>query len=182
MPDQAEPQRGREDDSGAYLAATDGSDAWTAATADYGGSQKLLDVETIDPLPRLVDALQLSPDERLVVRRRLILRDGRPVEIANSYYPEMLARDTPLALKSKIKGGAIRALSELSLQADYADEEIELDSRPTFAEAGLLDVSETTRIVRLFRVAYTANDVPFEVTEAAMLPAGRVLRHRISVD
>jgi len=169
------------DDSTAYLAVGEGPDAWTAATAEQHGTQKLLDVETLDPNERVAAALELAADEHVVVRRRLMLLDGKPVEIANSYYPVLLAHGTPLAEKAKIRGGAPRAIAELGLQVVEADEEVELDSVPTFAEAALLEVAEDVRVVRLFRTAYTNTGTPVEVTESVMLPAGRVLRHRISV-
>ena len=172
---------GNFDDSAAYLAAGEGPDAWTAATAEQHGTQKLLDVETIDAPERVAAALELAAGEHVVVRRRLMLLDDKPVEIANSYYPVLLAHGTPLADKAKIRGGAPRAIAELGLQVAYADEEVELDSVVTFAEAGLLEVPEGTRVARLFRTAYTDTDTPVEVTESVMLSAGRVLRHRIAV-
>lgn len=172
---------GNIDDSAAYLAAGEGPDAWTAATAEQHGTQKLLDVETIDATERIAAALELGPGERVVVRRRLMLLDGRPVEIANSYYPALLAEGTPLADKAKIRGGAPRAIAELGMHVAYADEEVELDATLTFAEAALLEVAENVRVVRLFRTACTEIDTPVEVTESVMLPAGRVLRHRIAV-
>jgi len=176
MPDQP-----KADDSTAYLVPTGGADAWSAATADRNGSQQLLAVETITPPQRIADALQLGASERAVVRRRLMLIGGRPVEIANSWYPELLAHGTPLADERRIKGGAATAISALGLVLSYADEEVELDSSPTADEAGLLEVPESERVVRLFRTAYTSEDTPVEVTDSVILPAGRVLQHRIEV-
>lgn len=176
MPDQP-----KADDSTAYLVPPGGVDAWSAATADRNGSQRLLAVEAITPPQRIADALQLGPAERAVVRRRLMLIDGRPVEIANSWYPELLAHGTPLADHRKIKGGAPAAIAALGLALAYADEEVELDSTPAPEESALLQVPSGYRVVRLFRTAYTDQDTPVEVTDSVMLPAGRVLRHRIEV-
>lgn len=169
------------DDSAAYLAARGGPDAWSAATADRHGTQQILGVEVIVPPQRIADALQLGQTERAVVRRRLMLLGSGPVEIANSWYPEILAAGTPLADARKIKGGAPAAIAALGLTLAYADEEVELESAPTAEEAELLQVLADVRVVRLFRTAYTGDDLPVEVTDSVMLPAGRVLQHRIEV-
>lgn len=176
MPDQPGP-----DDSAAYLVAHEGADAWSAATADRHGTQQLLGVEVTDPPQRIADALQLGQAERAVVRRRLMLLDGKPVEIANSWYPEIIATGTPLADTRKIKGGAPAAIAALGLELAYADEVVELESTPAPEERTLLQVPSGYRVVRLFRTAYTGQDVPVEVTDSVMLPAGRVLRRRIEV-
>lgn len=169
------------DDSAIYLAPREGPDAWSAATADRQGTQQILGVETVVPPQRIADALQLGTAERAVVRRRLMLLDDRPAEIANSWYPELLAHGTPLADPKRIKGGAPAAIAALGLALAYADETVELESTPTPEEAGLLEVSTDERVVRLFRTAYTGEDTPVEVTDSVMLPAGRVLQHRIEV-
>jgi len=161
--------------------AADDADAWTTATADQYGSQQLLGVETIDPTPRLATALRLGPSEQVVVRRRLMSLRGKPVEIANSYYPASLAAGTPLAEQAKIRGGAPRALEALGAKVAYADEDVELEASPSQAEAELLQISQATRVVRLFRTAYTATDLPVEVADSVIIPAGRKLRHRITV-
>lgn len=176
MPDQP-----KADDSIAYLVPTSGADAWSAATADRNGGQQLLAVEVATPPRRIADALQLGQAERAVVRRRLMLIEDKPVEIANSWYPESLAAGTPLAVNQKIKGGAPAAIAALGLTPAYADEEVELESTPAPEERTLLQVPSGYRVVRLFRTAYTEQGRPVEVTDSVMLPAGRVLRHRIEV-
>lgn len=175
------PEKRGPDDSAAYLVARDGADAWSESTADRRGTQQLIGVETIEPPQRIAGALQLVDGEQAVVRRRLMLLDGKPVEIANSWYPEPLAHGTPLAELRKIKGGVPAALAALGLAPVYADEEVELQSTPTAEEAQLLQVSTEEWVVRLYRIAYTDQDAPVEVTDSVMLPAGRVLRHRIEV-
>ncbi|ACU71800.1 putative transcriptional regulator, GntR family [Catenulispora acidiphila DSM 44928] len=169
------------DDSAAYLAARSGPDAWSAATADRGGASRILAVETVKPPQRIADALQLGAAERAVVRRRLMLIEDKPVEIANSWYPELLAHGTPLADPKKIKGGAPAVIAALGLALAYADEEVELESAPNAEEAQLLQVPPDKRVARLFRTAYTGDDTPVEVTDSLMLPAGRVLQYRIEV-
>lgn len=165
------------DDSSAYLAPppVGAPDTWSAA----GGTQQLLKVAEIDPPSRIAEAL--STGEPVVVRRRLMLMNDRPVEIADSYYPVRIAAGTALAERQKIPGGAPALLSQLGLTTAYADEAIDLDAVPTAEEADLLQVAADQRVVRLFRVAYTAGGTPIDVATAVMLPTGRTLRHRIAV-
>jgi DNA-binding GntR family transcriptional regulator len=173
------------DDSSAYLTPPTGGgpDAWTQTTAAAGqvGTNELLDVAEIAAPDAVAEALRLTVGEMVVVRRRLILIGGRPVELAVSHYPALIAAGTALAEPRKIRGGAPRVLLDLGYSADYADETLELESAATDAEAALLKVDAGARIVRMFRVAFTAIGDPFEVATAAMLPTGRTLRHRILV-
>lgn len=177
------PERGI-DDAGAYIAppANGEADAWTrsAAAAGQVGTQQLLEVTEVSAPAAVVAALALPDMARVVVRRRLIILDGRPVELADSYYPESLAAGTVLAEARKIRGGAPKALADLGRVAVYADEEVELDSTATADEAGLLEVPAGTRVVRTLRVLVDEQG-PFDVETAVMLPAGRTLRHRIMV-
>ena len=170
------------DDSSAYLAPPPSGqpDAWTALGAG-ATAQRLLSVESIAPPAAVATALQLGDNERAVVRCRLMLRDGLPVELADSYYPDRIADGTPLADARKIKGGAPAVLAEFGLTTAYADESIELESVPTPVEVELLGLDEGVYVARLFRTAFTADDVPFEVSASVFVRAGRVLRHRIVV-
>lgn len=173
------------DDSSAYLEPPPAGapDAWTQSAAQSGqvGTNQLLEVAEIAAPEPVATALALGPGEGVVVRRRLALLDDRPVELADSYYPAWIAAGSPLAESRKIRGGAPRALADLGYRAAYADEELELDSAATPEEAALLAVPVGERLVRMFRVAFAASGSPFEVSISAMLPAGRTLRHRITI-
>jgi DNA-binding GntR family transcriptional regulator len=165
------------DDSSAYLAAPPAgtADPWTAA----GGTQQLLDVAQIEPPRNVAEALDTG--EPVVLRRRLMLLDGRPVEIADSYYPARVAAGTALAEQRRIPGGSPALLSALGLVAAYADEAVELESEPTSDEAALLGLRDGDAVARLFRTAYTAGGTPIEVSTSVFVRAGRVLRYRITV-
>ncbi|GAB3796220.1 GntR family transcriptional regulator [Micromonospora zhanjiangensis] len=108
-----------------YLTPGQG-DAWAAEAASTGqrGTQQLLDVATVPAPADVADALQLAAGEPVIRRRRLILADDRPVELATSYYPVDIAADTPLAGTAKIRGGAVGLLAELGFRAQEAREEL----------------------------------------------------------
>src|SRR5689334_20515735 len=81
-------------------------DAWTAEAASTArrGSQRLLGAGEVLPPAPVAEALGVPSDEPVVVRRRLILLDDQPVELADSYYPLAIAGGTGLAAASRIRG------------------------------------------------------------------------------
>jgi GntR family transcriptional regulator len=139
------------------------SDAWAADAASQGkvGSQTLLGVERGHMTPDIRGPLQLDDSEEVVVRRRLILADDQPVELADSYYPASLVDGTPIAENKKIKGGAIRVLTDLGRAIDGADEQVTA-RRPDSAEAEQLDIPADEPLIVLARVSHDATGKPVE--------------------
>lgn len=138
-------------------------DAWSAEAATRGsvGTQQLLGVETVDADTQVRRALGLADTERAVVRRRLILEDDRPVELADSYYAESMAAGTPLAENRKIKGGAVRVLADLGLTPHQVSEHVTA-RRPADQEQELLDVAADEPILVLTRLSRAATGQPVE--------------------
>ena len=137
-------------------------DAWAADAARQGktGTQQLLAVEAIEPTDEVRTALALRAGEHAVVRRRLILADDQPVEIAESYYPTSIAVGTPLAENRKIRGGAVRALSDAGRPLDESVERVTAERAGEFA--GLLDVDVDEPLIVIKRVSSTDNIGPVE--------------------
>jgi len=69
---------------------------WAQEATQHGqaGTQRLHEVVVINPPDLVAGALRTPDGELVVVRRRVILLDGRPVELADSYYPVPIARGT----------------------------------------------------------------------------------------
>ncbi|GAA1377878.1 UTRA domain-containing protein [Catellatospora chokoriensis] len=153
-------------------------DAWTAEAAQLGGvgSQRLLEVAEVAAPSAVADVL----GSQVVVRRRLVLLDGRPVELADSYYPLEVARGTGLAESARIRGGSPTLLAALGhLPAEVAEE---LVVRPgTAAETAALDLRDGSLVVQLFRVTCGRDGRPYEVAVMVMRPEGRVFRYRTKV-
>lgn len=171
------------DDTASYL-TPGGGDAWAQSTHKAGGhgTQKLRGAFRLDDAPDWVTAaLGLSPSAPVVARMRTMFLNDQPVELTDSFYPLEIAGGTPLERPGRIVGGAVAVLVELGYVADHADEEVELDARPTAGEGDLLGVTPVTRVVRIRRVVRTAAGTPFEVMEMVMIPTGRVLHHRVVV-
>ncbi|MBB5625055.1 GntR family transcriptional regulator [Sphaerisporangium krabiense] len=171
-------------DSAAYLAprAQGRPDAWTEELAQTrrSGSQRLIKVAELVPPSEVADALGLSSADHVVVRRRVMLIDDRPVELADSYYPARLASGTLLGEMRKIPGGAPTLLAELGYRPKEALEELTV--RPaTEREAEGLALTPGSLVVVLFRIVVGVDGVPFEVSVMTMRPEGRRFRYRVKV-
>ncbi|MGP4109790.1 GntR family transcriptional regulator [Streptomyces sp. 4N509B] len=154
------------------------SDVWTD-TAPGRTSQRLIEVTELKPPTEVAESLGLDESERVVVRRRLILLDDRPVELATSYYPASIAAGTPLADNAKIRGGAPTALAALGYQARRAVEDIE--QRPcTTAEAEALHLAPGAAVLTLTRTSFSDGGAAFEASLMVM-KAPRRLRYELEV-
>lgn len=166
-------------DSTAYLKPrTAGQeDAWTAEAASHGsvGTQRLLLLEWLVPPAWIGNALGLAADEEALCRRRLILRDGQPVEIAESWYPRAVAQGTRLADPRRIPGGAPTLLAQLGHPATAVTEDIESRGADD-TERELLHLGEQDPVLVLTRLIRTHRDRPTEAS--VMITPGRERRLR----
>ncbi|MFI6733897.1 GntR family transcriptional regulator [Nonomuraea sp. NPDC050451] len=158
-------------------------DAWAEEAAQQGhvGTHQLRDVEEVRPPRDVAEALGLSPEETSIVRRRLVLLDGRPTELADSYYPAALARGTRLAEMRKIPGGALAMLAELGYRPHSAEERVM--ARPsTEPEQQALDIRQEDWVLVLTRVLRTSEEAPIEVTVMTMVADGRELHYKMIIN
>ncbi|MFD4375433.1 GntR family transcriptional regulator [Streptomyces sp. NPDC058486] len=155
------------------------SDAWTEEAARRGrrGGQRLLDAGEVEAPEAVRVALGLAAGAPVIVRRRLILLDGHPVELADSYYPVAIAGGTPLAEPRKVPGGAVTLLKELGYVGAGVVEDVSAD-RATAEECGRLELAEGSAVLRLLRLTRTADGTPMEASLMTM-PAGRHLTYRL---
>jgi GntR family transcriptional regulator len=169
--------------SGAYLTARGAgeADTWTDATARAGrtGTQQIREVAAVLPPSEIAAALQLPHGETAVVRRRTIFLDGKPIEIADSWYPPSIADGTPLAEPRKIKGGAVTLLAALGYSSHTALDDVSVRGA-TDTEAHLLELSAGDPVIVVFRTTFSESGIPFEVAVMVMTPEGRHLRYPLS--
>lgn len=131
--------------------------------------------------PRAVAAaLGLIEGEAAVVRRRLMRRDGRPVELTDSYYPLSIARGTGLAERRKIRGGAPTLLAALGHHPGHVVEDVEVRAT-TPAERAALELGEGEPVLVLLRTTRSRAGVPMEASLMTMKQGAR-LRYEIEVD
>jgi DNA-binding GntR family transcriptional regulator len=159
-------------------------DTWGKEAADQGrtGTQRILKAEET-PAPRAVtDALGLTAGASVIARQRLILLDGQPIELANSYWPTAVAAGTPLAGTGRIRGGTVSLLAELGHRPGEVTEEIQT-RRPTNEEAEALHLPDDSEwVLTLTRTISTAGGRPYEVS--VMVSPGRIgrLHYSMKVD
>ncbi|AWT47533.1 UTRA domain-containing protein [Streptomyces actuosus] len=138
--------------------------------------------EEMAPSRAIADALDLPSGEAAVMRQRLILLDGRPIELAASYWPAAFASGTPLASTGRIRGGAVSLLAELGYRPGTVTEDIHTRP-PTREEAEALQLTDNSEwVLVLTRTISTANGQPYEVS--VMISPGRIgrLHYSMKVD
>ncbi|MFI7329324.1 UTRA domain-containing protein [Streptomyces rubiginosohelvolus] len=162
-----------------YLGADQG-DVWGKEAAAKGklGTQRLLGVGRQIPNGDIARHLQVQAGGEVVERQRLILLDEEPVEIATSYWPVILAGDTPLARPAKIRGGAVSLLASLGYTPGSIDEEI-ATRPPTGSEAEALGLTAGEWVLILTRIIRAATGEPYEVS--VMVSPGRIGRLHYSM-
>jgi GntR family transcriptional regulator len=106
----------------------------------------------------------------VIVRRRLMLFDNRPVELVDSYYPADLARGTALAEARKVRGGAVALLAELGHRPRHVREDV-TSRLATAPERTTLHLDDPAAVLQLTRVLDTG-DRPVEVS--VMTSTGRL--------
>jgi GntR family transcriptional regulator len=131
--------------------------------AGAGYTYSLLEVVEVRPPAEVGAALGLAHGAKAILRRRLLSRDGEPLELSLSYYPAPIASGTPLAKRSRIPGGAPKILAELGYpQRDFVDR---LSARlPTVEEFEVLELLDDVPVLRQFRVVYSDHEKPVEVS------------------
>lgn len=149
-----------------YLTPGSG-DAWAAEAEQSGqrGSQRILDVATVPAPEQVSEALGLNPDDLVVARCRLILADDVPVEIVESYWPNTIAANTPLAAPAKIPGGAVTVLAKLGYEPVTIREQVDATlAVNVLSEEGrqVLHIAPTAAVLVLQRTIYDNDGVPFE--------------------
>jgi GntR family transcriptional regulator len=150
-----------------YMAPSDPGEPyrWSTEAARRGqrGSNRILAVGDVAVPKRVAKALGIDAGGVAVLRTRLGLLDDEPAELTHSYYPAELARGTRLADRRKIPGGSPTLLAEMGYPPrEQADE---VSTRPaTTEEYELLEIPGDAPVLEVFRVVYSDDRRPIEVT------------------
>lgn len=142
------------------------------------GTQTIVFAGEVTPPPEVADAFAISASERVVLRRRIILLDDVPVEVAESYYPLYIAQGTRLAELRKVPGGAVSLLAELGHATKSTVEDVSA-RLPTSDECELLGTAADEPVLILFRVVFADERRPVEVSIMTMIAKGRHLRYQL---
>src|SRR5260370_29230446 len=93
------------------------------------------------------------------MRRRLLLSDGEPFELATSYYPLEIARGTELTAPGKIRGGAVALLKRLGYSSVEFVDRVSV-RLPMTEEFEVLELPDDIPLHRTFRTYYTPHGCP----------------------
>lgn len=157
-------------------------DAWAAEAAAQGGRgrQALRFVGEVAPPGAARSALCLAEGQPAIARQRLITLDGKPVELADTFYPTEIARGTALAESKKIKGGAVTYLAELGHSVSRVIEQVKARSA-TRSESELFSLGAHEPVVIIERLTLDNSDTPIQF-DVMVAPASlRRLQYEMKV-
>ena len=161
-------QRHRKDGKAAFLAEAEES----GARPDVD----MIKVSTAKPPAEVAGLLRLGGKERVVIRSRRYLLDGRPVETAVSYIPAGLAEGTAITDPNPGPGGIYARLEESGHTLERFTEEVSA-RMPSPDEARALALPPGVPVFRLVRTAYDTDDRPVEVCDTIMAADAYLLEY-----
>ncbi|MEU5496142.1 GntR family transcriptional regulator [Streptomyces griseofuscus] len=124
---------------------------------------KMLAVEECVPPVEVGRALQLEEGGTALLRSRIGFLDDQPAELVHSYYTIELARGTRLEDRRLIPGGSPALLQEMGYPTHSQDDVVA--ARPaTTEEYEALEIPRDVPVIEIFRIVYSDNDKPIEVT------------------
>lgn len=128
-----------------------------------GYSYRILEVSQVQPPADAAKVLGLEPGATAFLRHRLGLYADEPLELSWSYYPAAIAAGTALAGRAKLRGGAPAILAELGYPERYFTDYVSA-RLPTTEELEGLNLPDDVPVMRQFRVIYSDDDRPVEVS------------------
>jgi GntR family transcriptional regulator len=151
-------RRAREAGKGAFL-----SDALA------GGREASAEVEVVRGVApaEVVERLHLSEDDRVVIRRRRMLADGQPVQLATSYLPLQLVEGTQIEQVDTGPGGTYARLEELGHRLGRFQEDVSA-RMPLPDEARALRLGAGMPVIRVVRTAFDEQGDPVEVNDMVL--------------
>lgn len=155
---------------------------WKSHLAGLGmvGEQRLGRVGEVSAPEEVAVILGLAPGDPVIHRPRVMLADGEPVELADTYYPLDIASGTPLAQQRLIKGGSIKVLTEHGFAPTDSLEELTF-SPPGPEEAEKLQVDPDSLVVRMARRMLNRDDRVVELHVAVLKADRHRLTYRLPV-
>ena len=146
--------------------------------AGHTPSVDSLQIRTELPTAEVTRLLRLKKNQRTLVRQRRYLIDGEPAEVATSYLPLAIARNTPISEPNPGPGGIYARLEDLGYILEHFTEDVS-SRMPTPEEATALRLVPGVPVLTLVRVAYARDDVPVEVCDTVLSPDAYVLHYTL---
>lgn len=167
------------DESSAYIAGSaPRGDAWAgeAAATGHRGTQRIAFARWTASTGQVAAALAIAAGEPVAMRRRIVLLDDRPIEIADAYYPAHVAEGTSLAQPARIRGGVATLLAERGFTASTIRETVSA-RLPNEPESETLQISDQQPVLVLERISISPDGTPFEYAVMVMNADGRELHY-----
>jgi len=154
----------------------EGKPIWGAESEGRSLEVDRVQVSEGDPPPRAAVLLGLADGERVIVRDRRYLLDGKPVLIARSYLPASLVRGTQIAQSDTGPGGTYARLADLGHAPTHFREDLRA-RMPEPGEVSALDLVPGTPVVEVIRTAYASDAQPVEASEMVADAGAYVFRY-----
>jgi GntR family transcriptional regulator len=160
-----------------------GLGAFAAETSRLGlaPSQVIREVAEIDPPPFVAERLELRKGDKVVVRRRVMLADDMPMQLADSYIPATIARGTALMEIDSGHGGTYARIEDRGHRLVRAREELEA-RMPSSQEQRMLRLDPGVPVVSLVRTAYDSDGKPVEVFDSVVAADKHRFVYDVSMD
>jgi GntR family transcriptional regulator len=115
----------------------------------------------------VAERLHLSEGELVLIRRRRMLADGQPGQLATSYLPLRLVEGTRIEQVDTGPGGAYARLEELGHRLGRFQEDVSA-RMPLPDEARALRLSTGMPVIRVVRTAFDEQGTPVEVNDMVL--------------
>lgn len=165
-------RREREAGKGAFL-----SDAMAA------GREASAEVEVARGVvpPEVAERLHLLQGDQVLIRRRRMLADGQPVQLATSYLPLQLVEGTQIEQADTGTGGTYARLEELGHRLGRFQEDLSA-RMPLPDEARALRLGAGVPVIRVVRTAFDEQGAPVEVNEMVLAADRYELTYMLPAD
>jgi GntR family transcriptional regulator len=142
---------------------------------------RTLDIDNLDvyegnPPARIAVLLELQDTDRVLVRGRRYVLNGKPVLLSTSWLPAALAAGTRIAEPDTGPGGTYARLRDLGHTPARFREDLTA-RMPEPAEVELLELPPGAPVVHIVRVVYDAGGTPVEVDEMRADASAYVFRY-----
>ena len=138
-----------------------------AHSQGHTGGQLMRELATVPAPSQVAERLRIEPGTQVWVRRRTTIIDGRPNQLADSYYELEVVQGTRIMEENTGPGGSFARLEEAGYILDEIREEW-LVRMPTGPESVALQLPAGTPVVDLIRTTFTTTGRPVEVFLATL--------------
>ncbi len=119
------------------------------------------EIAQVPATPEVAQALDIAEGTNVLVRRRVLYANDEPTQIADSYYPWEIAKDSALLLADTGKGGSYSRLAEMGYSIARFMEDVNV-RMPIDAERRTLQLEATQPVFDIVHIALTATDQRIE--------------------